>query len=103
MESPPKQKRKYTKKAKTQKPEEEVKQNISLGPVEEPLKQNKKSPIKNRMVEEYKTQGYSFLEKQSKKSIEELIKLCKDTYYNDSISLITDNKYDILDDFYKTK
>ena len=155
MESPPKQKRKYTKKMKPREPkrkytkkvkpresEEEVKQNISLGPVEEPiimpsvvllkpkrkytkkvkprepeakqnisigqvleepLKQYKKSPIKNRMVEEYKTQGYSFLEKQSKKSIEELIKLCKDTYYNDSISLITDNEYDILEDFYKTK
>jgi len=55
------------------------------------------------MVEDYKDQGYSFLEKQSKKSIEELIKLCKNTYYNDSISLITDNEYDILENFYKTK
>jgi len=109
---PLKPKRKYTKKAKPREPEGEVKQNISIGQVlEEPLKQNKKSPIKNRMVErmiermieEYKAQGYSFLEKQSKKSIEELIKLCKDTYYNDSISLITDNEYDILEDFYKTK
>ena len=99
---PLKPKRKYTKKAKLRGPEE-VKQDISLGKAEEPLKQNKKSPIKNRMIEEYKVQGYSFLEKQSKKSIEELIKLCKDTYYNDSISLITDNEYDILEDFYKTK
>jgi NAD-dependent DNA ligase len=55
------------------------------------------------MVEEYKTQGYSFLEKQSKITIEKIIKLCKDTYYNNSISLITDNEYDILEDFYKTK
>jgi NAD-dependent DNA ligase len=55
------------------------------------------------MIEEYKTHGYSFLENQSKETIEELIALCKNSYYNDSVSLVTDNEYDIMEDLYKTK
>jgi NAD-dependent DNA ligase len=32
-----------------------------------------------------------------------MINLCKDTYYNKNLSLLTDNEYDILEDYYKTK
>jgi NAD-dependent DNA ligase len=56
-----------------------------------------------KKIENYKTEGYSFLEKQNKKTIDEMIAICKNSYYNDSKSLITDNQYDILEDFYKKK
>ena len=90
-----KERRKYTKKVK----------GVIREPEPDPIKQNKKtSPIKNiMMIEEYKTHGFSFLEKQTKETIEEMIKVCKNSYYNDSVSLITDNEYDILEDYYKTK
>ena len=64
-------------------------------------KKIKIQPYKNKMIEEYKVQGYSFLEKCSKNEIKNMITLCKNEYYNNSISLITDNEYDILEEFFK--
>jgi len=111
----PKTKRKYTKKVKPEKAPEiipigqvldepkKIKRKYTKKVKPETIKPIKSSPIKNKMMEEYKTQGFSFLEKQSKSNIEKMIALCKNAYYNDSTSLITDNEYDILEDFYKKK
>jgi len=55
-------------------------------------------------IENYKAQGYPFLEKQTKSTIEEMLRTCKSAYYNaDSTPFVTDVEYDIIEDFYRTK
>ena len=88
-----KPKRKYTKKHKN---------NISVISVNDetpiPNDINIKKDIENKAknteisnmenIKSYKTVGFSFLEKQSKSTIEGMITLCKNEYYNNSKSLI---------------
>jgi len=57
----------------------------------------------NTNIDEYKTQGFSVLSTLTKDEIKEMIRLCKDAYYNNSESILSDNEYDILEDFYKNK
>jgi NAD-dependent DNA ligase len=76
----------------------------SLPKQEKQDKKQKKKSSENKIkekIEEFKTSGFSILSKYTKTNIQEMIRVCKDSYYNESISLITDNEYDILEEFYK--
>ena len=91
-------------KAKEQNPE---KININNSPVSiqsmppKPLSIPKRS-IKIKL-EDFKENGFSVLSTYKKEEIQEMIRFCKDAYYNDSVSIISDNEYDILEEFYKDK
>jgi len=60
-------------------------------------------PSIKEKIADFKENGFSVLSKYTKEDIQEMIRLCKDTYYNKGESLISDNEYDILEDFYKEK
>jgi len=101
-EKPEKQKRKYTRKLKPEKESEKThinKLQVSIQPM--PTKQS--IPLIKTKLDEFKEKGFSILSTFKKEDIKEMIRLCKDAYYNDSISLISDNEYDILEEFYKEK
>jgi len=87
-----------------------VKSHINITPVSiQPMPPKSKSipkqsiPLLKSKLDEFKEKGFSVLSTYKKEEIQEMIRLCKDTYYNDSISLISDNEYDILEEFYKEK
>lgn len=84
---------------------------ININPViisekQMPPKPKKTLPAKStkstkQNIDDYKTQGFSVLSTFTKEEIKEMIRLCKDAYYNNSESILSDNEYDILEDFYK--
>ena len=57
----------------------------------------------NTNLQNFKDQGVSFLETLTEESLNSMIKRANDTYYENNISLLTDNEYDILCQFTENK
>ena len=68
-----------------------------------PMPTKKSISLIEKKIADFKESGFSVLSTYKKEEIQEIIRYCKDAYYNDSISLISDNEYDILEEFYKEK
>lgn len=68
-----------------------------------PIVTKKEVSETEKNIDLFKTKGYSVLDTMTREKIQEIIRVCKDAYYNKSTPLLTDNEYDIVEDYYKTK
>ena len=91
-------------KKKSEKKRDPKKNNVSQKSSQKDAEPSPKEGFKsNKKIEEFKEQGIVFLETLTEPELLKMIQDCKNAYYNENLSLLTDNEYDILVEFTQNK